>query len=209
MDDFINPDEYIEAQKKKLETQKAERKRSPRAPERDVLKFLLDHAPLERWERDVLEVMRDEAYYFVPADADEDHERGLGQLLALPAHDREGLDASEIIDYAERNAGSWPRRPGASTPTSSASSSTAHRGALERASSARSGTSATTRRAPPLGHALGLGRKKIFEVRALQRRHLHRRVPHARVRHRAEALHLRLLRPQRPLRDREPKSSRR
>ena len=31
-----------------------------------MLKFLLDHAPLERWERDVLEVIRDEAYYFVP-----------------------------------------------------------------------------------------------------------------------------------------------
>ena len=37
-----------------------------REPERDVLAFLLDNAPLERWERDILEIIREEAYYFVP-----------------------------------------------------------------------------------------------------------------------------------------------
>src|SRR5581483_6164065 len=35
-------------------------------PERDVLKFLLDNAPLERWEADILEIVRDEAFYFWP-----------------------------------------------------------------------------------------------------------------------------------------------
>jgi stage V sporulation protein R len=28
--------------------------------------FLLDHAPLERWQQDVLAMLRDEAYYFAP-----------------------------------------------------------------------------------------------------------------------------------------------
>ena len=31
-----------------------------------MLLFLLEHAPLEHWERDVLEIVRDEAYYFAP-----------------------------------------------------------------------------------------------------------------------------------------------
>ena len=31
-----------------------------------MLLFLIEHAPLERWERDVLEIIRDEAYYFAP-----------------------------------------------------------------------------------------------------------------------------------------------
>ena len=31
-----------------------------------MLGFLLDHAPLERWERDVLWAIRAEAYYFWP-----------------------------------------------------------------------------------------------------------------------------------------------
>ena len=34
--------------------------------DRCVLLFLLENAPLERWERDVLEIIREEAYYFVP-----------------------------------------------------------------------------------------------------------------------------------------------
>ena len=56
---------------------------SPSEPERDVLLFLLEHAPLEPWERDILAIVRDEAYYFAPAAPDQDHERGLGHLLAL------------------------------------------------------------------------------------------------------------------------------
>ncbi|HEX9382283.1 MAG TPA: SpoVR family protein, partial [Gemmatimonadaceae bacterium] len=35
-------------------------------PERDVLAFLIENAPLERWEADVLAVIREEAYYFAP-----------------------------------------------------------------------------------------------------------------------------------------------
>ena len=31
-----------------------------------MLLFLLEHAPLERWERDVLAIIREEAYYFAP-----------------------------------------------------------------------------------------------------------------------------------------------
>src|SRR5687767_13848795 len=50
MDAYINPEEYLDAKKKQLETKKPERK-NPARPERDVLKFLLDNAPLERWER--------------------------------------------------------------------------------------------------------------------------------------------------------------
>ena len=38
----------------------------PEQPEKDVLLFLVDHAPLKGWQRDVLEIVRDEAYYFAP-----------------------------------------------------------------------------------------------------------------------------------------------
>ena len=31
-----------------------------------MLQFLIEHAPLEHWQRDVLEIVRDEAYYFAP-----------------------------------------------------------------------------------------------------------------------------------------------
>src|SRR5690606_34279943 len=66
MDPYINPEEYLARQRRKLEQERAQEKRFPPEPVRDVLAFLLDHAPLERWERDVLGIIRAEAYYFVP-----------------------------------------------------------------------------------------------------------------------------------------------
>ncbi|MEZ4408044.1 MAG: SpoVR family protein [Polyangiales bacterium] len=67
MDSFINPDRVVEAEKKRLEAAAAQaRDRFPENPTRDVLRFLSEHAPLERWERDILEIVREEAYYFWP-----------------------------------------------------------------------------------------------------------------------------------------------
>jgi len=34
--------------------------------EKDILKFLLNNAPLENWQQDILDILRDEAYYFAP-----------------------------------------------------------------------------------------------------------------------------------------------
>jgi stage V sporulation protein R len=66
MESFINPEEYLEEQRQKIEAEKEREKKFPVRAERDVLKFLMDHAPLERWERDILEIVREEAHYFVP-----------------------------------------------------------------------------------------------------------------------------------------------
>lgn len=66
MESFINPEEYLEEQRLKIQAEKERDKKFPAHPERDVLRFLLENAPLERWERDVLEIIREEAVYFVP-----------------------------------------------------------------------------------------------------------------------------------------------
>ena len=66
MESFINPTEYLEEQKAKIEAEKEKAKKFPERSERDVLAFLLEHAPLERWEHDILEIVREEAHYFVP-----------------------------------------------------------------------------------------------------------------------------------------------
>ena len=50
MDSFINPPEYLEAQRRKLERDRDKPRRNPAEPERDVLLFLLRNAPLEAWE---------------------------------------------------------------------------------------------------------------------------------------------------------------
>jgi stage V sporulation protein R len=67
MDDYINPRAALkkeEEERKKLKEQTA--RNFPEQPEKDVLLFLIEHAPLKGWQRDVLEIIRDEAYYFAP-----------------------------------------------------------------------------------------------------------------------------------------------
>ncbi|MCB9593831.1 MAG: SpoVR family protein [Sandaracinaceae bacterium] len=66
MESYINPQEFVDQQREKAEAERERAKRIPEHPDRDVLGFLLDHAPLERWERDLLAVVRREAYYFWP-----------------------------------------------------------------------------------------------------------------------------------------------
>ncbi|MGE4000130.1 MAG: SpoVR family protein [Planctomycetaceae bacterium] len=69
MDAFVNPPEVLQAEeaarKRKIETQEASRS-FPAEPQRDVLLFLLQHAPLKEWQHDILAIIRDEAYYFAP-----------------------------------------------------------------------------------------------------------------------------------------------
>ena len=103
------------------------------------------------------------------------------------------LDASARSSTTPTTPPACSRRAaGGSTPTSSASSSTAtSRSAGTRASSARSGRTATTSTAKKNWNLrLGLGQEEDLRgARALQRRHLHRRVPDARLLPRAQALH--------------------
>lgn len=66
MKGYINPPEFLEEQRKRLEEEHTRSRKFPESPQRDVLLFLLMYAPLERWQRTVLEIIRDEAYYFAP-----------------------------------------------------------------------------------------------------------------------------------------------
>ncbi|WP_298820096.1 SpoVR family protein [Chloroflexus sp.] len=66
MRDYINPPEFLAAQRRKLEEERARQRRFPENPQRDVLLFLMNFAPLESWQHTVLEIIRDEAYYFAP-----------------------------------------------------------------------------------------------------------------------------------------------
>ncbi|MGZ3456432.1 MAG: SpoVR family protein [Polyangiales bacterium] len=116
MEKFINPDEYIDEQRKKLEAEKEKPKKFPEHPERDVLRFLLENAPLERWERDVLEVIREEAYYFVPQMQTKIMNEGWASYWHSKLMTTKVANASEILDYADRNAGVLATSPGRLNP---------------------------------------------------------------------------------------------
>ena len=87
-----------------LGRRKGEKRGFPEQPERDVLMFLLAHAELEDWERDVLEIVRDEAGYFAPQRQTKIMNEGWAVYWHSKIMTQKALDASEIIDYAEQNA---------------------------------------------------------------------------------------------------------
>ena len=66
LDKYINPAEFLERERQKLEDAKNKAKNFPEEPDRDVLKFLIENAPMERWQKDLLNMFRDESYYFAP-----------------------------------------------------------------------------------------------------------------------------------------------
>ena len=116
MDKFINPKEFLEDQKKKLKEEKLQEKNFPENPERDVLLFLIQHAPLERWQRDVLSIIRDEAYYFLPQMQTKIMNEGWASYWHSTIMTQKALDASEFIDYADHHAGTLASGPGRLNP---------------------------------------------------------------------------------------------
>ena len=117
MDSYINPKDFIEAQKKKLDERKQRKKSFPENPQRDVLKFLIEHAPLNTWQRRVLGIIRDEAYYFAP----QGQTKILNEGWASYWHSKmmtqmHPLSDSEIIDYCDQHAGVVAAAPGSLNP---------------------------------------------------------------------------------------------
>jgi len=66
MKGYINPPEFLEQQRKRMEDERAQQRHFPESPQKDILLFLMNFAPLERWQHTILEIIRDEAYYFAP-----------------------------------------------------------------------------------------------------------------------------------------------
>jgi stage V sporulation protein R len=117
MDPFINPPEVLkkeEARRKEAEKQKA--KSFPEHPERDILLFLLEHAPLNHWQRDVLAIIRDEAYYFAPQAQTKIMNEGWASFWHSTIMTTRMLGPSEVVDYADHHSGTMATYPGRLNP---------------------------------------------------------------------------------------------
>jgi len=116
MDTFINPPDFIEDQKRKLAQQEVKSKRNPSEPQKDVLAFLLDNAPLETWEHDVLAMIRDEAYYYAPQWQTKILNEGWASFWHSRILTEKALRDSEVIDYADHHSGTMAMQPGRINP---------------------------------------------------------------------------------------------
>lgn len=72
---------------------------------RDIMHYLLENAPLEEWEADILGILRDEAYYYLPQRLTKIMNEGWASYWHSHIMTTRALKASEIIDYADHHAG--------------------------------------------------------------------------------------------------------
>ena len=72
---------------------------------RDVMLYLLNNAPLEEWEADILGILRDEAYYYLPQRLTKIMNEGWASYWHSHIMTTRALKASEIVDYADHHAG--------------------------------------------------------------------------------------------------------
>jgi stage V sporulation protein R len=105
MDSFINPPDKLAAIAQQREDARRETKAFPESPERDVMLFMLEHAPLETWQADVLTIIRDEAYYYAPQAQTKIMNEGWASYWHSTIMTRQGLSADEVINYCDHHSG--------------------------------------------------------------------------------------------------------
>jgi len=117
MERFINPPETLSKQRdEELEKIEGARRLFPSAPDRDVLGFLLHHAPLADWEADILGIIRDEAYYFAPQGQTKIMNEGWATYWHSRTMTRFHLHDDELITYCEHHSGTLATSPGRLNP---------------------------------------------------------------------------------------------
>ena len=116
MERYINPPEFLAEQQRLREAEVGRMRRVPEEPDRDVLGFLLQHAPLERWQYEVLEIIRDEAYYFAPQAQTKIMNEGWATYWHTKLMTQHILSDAEVVDYADHHSGTVATRPGQLNP---------------------------------------------------------------------------------------------
>jgi len=116
MDSYVNPPGLLKEQEKQREVERQTTKQLPEQPERDVLLFLMEHAPLKPWQRDVLDIVRQEAYYFAPQGQTKIMNEGWASYWHSTIMTTRTLKPSEVIDYADHHSGTMATQPGRLNP---------------------------------------------------------------------------------------------
>src|SRR5215470_6472972 len=169
MADYVNPPDAMRAEeeRKKLKDQRVPH--FPERPEKDVLLFLIEHAPLKNWQRDVLSIVRDEAYYFYPQAQTKIMNEGWASFWHSTIMTQQVLQPSELIDYADHHSGTMATSGRRLNPYKLGIELL--RDIEERWNTGRFGSEYDEcddlEKKRKWDKQLGLGRQKIFEVRRI------------------------------------------
>ncbi|HEU4366259.1 MAG TPA: SpoVR family protein, partial [Candidatus Krumholzibacteria bacterium] len=115
MEPFINPPEYLEERRRARDEQNAV-KTFPARAVKDVLRFLVEYAPLANWKRDVLSMMREESYYFAPQAQTKIMNEGWASYWHEKIMTQKALTPDEIVDFADHHSSTLAVHPGQLNP---------------------------------------------------------------------------------------------
>jgi stage V sporulation protein R len=118
MDRFINPPVVMaEEARARRDEEDRRKKQVPVEPERDVMRFLLEHAPLDTWQQDILAMVREEAYYFLPQRQTKILNEGWASYWHSTIMTQSGvMTDAEVVDYADHHSGTVAMQPGRLNP---------------------------------------------------------------------------------------------
>ncbi|MBH48171.1 MAG: SpoVR family protein [Halobacteriovorax sp.] len=72
---------------------------------RDIMRYLLEYAPVKEWEADIIGILREEAYYYLPQRMTKIMNEGWASYWHSTIMTTRALRPSEIIDFADHHAG--------------------------------------------------------------------------------------------------------
>jgi stage V sporulation protein R len=170
MDRYINPPAFLEEQRERiLKEAKDKTLCIPERPERDVLGLILNYAPLEGWQRDILSIVREEAAYYTPQGQTKIMNEGWASYWHTTIMTQRALKDSEVIDYADHHSGTVAMGPNNFNPYKVGLE--LFRDIEERWNTGRFGKEydecRDMRERAQWDTQAGLGREKIFEVRKI------------------------------------------
>jgi stage V sporulation protein R len=74
-------------------------------PVRDIMKYLALYAPIEEWQADIIGILREEAYYYLPQRMTKIMNEGWASYWHSRILTQDALGPDEIIDFADHHAG--------------------------------------------------------------------------------------------------------
>ena len=171
MDRYINPEADMDRRREEMKKKHEEaKKRFPTEPERDVVHFLLEHAPLEKWQRQILAMVREEAYYFVPQRMTKIMNEGWASYWHSHMLTRCGVcNDGDITDFCTVHSGTMQMSPTSINPYKIGLE--LYRDIEDRWNKGRFGLEwercEDMEQKLAWDQQLGLGRQKIFQVRKI------------------------------------------
>jgi stage V sporulation protein R len=118
-----SPKRYLDSYIKGLKTKAPEvekpielKRKAQINPEKDILKFLIQHAPLEDWELDIINIIRKEAYYFAPQGMTKIMNEGWASYWHAKMMTEHICNDNEIIDFSDTHSGTMAMKPDGFNP---------------------------------------------------------------------------------------------